>query len=63
MNDRVKRRGLFGVLVPVLLAGVFSCSPPDTGPGAPGADDGAGALFRLRPGVSGLPEFFSRIGI
>ena len=25
--------------------------------------DGAGALFRLRPGVKGLPEFFSRIGI
>ena len=23
----------------------------------------AGALFRLRPGVRGLPEFFSRIGI
>ncbi len=24
---------------------------------------GAGALFRLRPGVRGLPEFFSRVGL
>jgi D-xylonolactonase len=25
--------------------------------------DGAGALFRLRPGVRGVPEFFSRVGL
>ena len=24
---------------------------------------GAGALFRLRPGIRGLPEFYSRIGL
>jgi len=24
---------------------------------------GAGALFRLRPGVQGRPEFFSRIAV
>ena len=29
---------------------------------AAGAGEGAGALFRLRPGVSGVPEFRSRIG-
>jgi D-xylonolactonase len=28
-----------------------------------GEGAGAGALFRLRPGIRGLPEFFSRIKI
>jgi D-xylonolactonase len=28
-----------------------------------GEGSGAGALFRLRPGVRGVPEFFSRVGL
>lgn len=40
----------------VTTAGALDAGPRET-------DSGAGGLFHLRPGVRGLPEFFSRIGL
>ena len=33
------------------------------GPMGPDDDETAGALFRVRPGIRGVPEYFSRIGL